>query len=348
MAGLNQIRESRPGGDHGGHAARTLPGKDLPFFRVLLHGLVYFCRKFPSLLASPGWEFRHFDPNRFSELLPAAAYLQRCDLAYSWGGRLTQGKFLSIARLLQKKKIVMFWCGSDTLIARKDYEAGRVDQWVAEKIHWAGSPWLAEEVRAMGLACEYVPSTWVKPPETLPPMPRKFAVLAHLSSASRVELYGIDHVFEVARRMPKVSFHVVGLLPGESLRAPDNVTVHGRVPALDPFFRQTSVFWRPARHDGLSFAALEALAHGRHVLWSYPFPGAAVAKDATSGYEEIQRLHELHHYGQLLVNRTGADYVASSFTPAVIRDGILSRWRQVIESQGRAPEVCYCDDRPTS
>jgi glycosyltransferase involved in cell wall biosynthesis len=321
--------------------------KEAPF-RVLLHGLVYFCRKFPALLAAPGWEFHHFDPNRLSELIPAAACLQRCDLAYSWGGRLTLGKFLSVARLLRKKNLVFFWCGSDTLLARKDYEAGRVDPWVASKIHWAGSPWLAEEVRAMGLACEYVPSTWVEPPDTVPPMPKTFSVLAHLSSAARVELYGIDYLFEVARRMPRVSFHVVGILPGESLRAPENVTVHGRVPSLNPFFCQTSVFWRPARHDGLSFAALEALAHGRHVLWSYPFPGSTVAKDAASGYAEIQRLHELHLRGELDTNRIGADYITSHFTPAVIRDGILSRWRRVIESQARTPEARYCDDRPTN
>jgi len=319
--------------------------KALPI-RVMLHGLVYFCRKFPGLLATPGWEFRHFDPNRFSELLPAIAYLNDCDLAYSWGGRLNLGKFLSVARLLNKKKLVFFWCGSDTLLARKDYEAGRVDSWIAEKIHWAGSPWLAQEVRAMGLACEYVPSTWVEPVSTLPPMPKTFSVLAHLSSADRVELYGIDHLFEVARRMPSVPFHVVGILPGESLRAPDNVTVHGRVPSLNPFFCQTSVFWRPARHDGLSFAALEALAHGRYVLWSYPFPGATLAKDAASGYAEIQRLHDLHDQGSLHINRFAADYVASHFSPAVIRQGILSRWRRVIDSQACTPEVQYCDGRP--
>jgi len=316
--------------------------------RILLHGLVYFCRKFPALLRSPGWEFRHFDPNRLSALLPAFTYLGRCDLAFCWGGRLTRGKFLSVARLLEKEKLVMFWCGSDTLGAREDYEAGRTDPWIAERTHWAGSPWLAEEVRAMGLRCEYVPLTWVDVPHVLPPMPRKFSVLAHLSSAARLELYGIDHLFAVARRMPTVPFHVVGILPGETLRAPENVTVHGRVPSMTPFFEQTSVLWRPARHDGLSFVALEALGHGRHVLWSYPFAGSRVAKDAESGYVEIQRLEDLHLQGKLEVNRAGSDYIASHFTPAVIRDGILSRWKRMVESEAGAPEARYCGNRPTS
>jgi hypothetical protein len=325
----------------------TISAKDSSF-RILLHGLVYFCRKFPELLASPGWEFRHFDPNRFSELLPAFTYLQRCDLAFCWGGRLTLGKFLSAARLIQKQKLVMFWCGSDTLEACKDFEAGHVDPWVAERTHWAGSPWLAEEVRAMGLQCEYVPSTWVKIPDALPPMPEKFSVLAHLSSATRVELYGIDYLFEVARRMPAVQFHVVGILPGETLSAPDNVTVHGRVLSMTPFFQQTSVLWRPARHDGLSFVALEALGYGRHVLWSYPFTGSVVAKDATSGYVEIQRLNDLHLQGKLHVNRVGADHIATHFAPTTIRDGILSRWKRMVESAAGAPEARYCGNRPTN
>lgn len=317
-------------------------------FRILLHGLVYFCRKFPALLETPGWEFRHFDPNTMAEHVPAVLYLQRCDLAHSWGGRVSMGKFLAVARFLQKKNVVMFWCGSDTLNARKEYDAGRADAWVAERIHWAGAPWLAEEVRAMGLQCEYVPSTWVESPDEVPPMPKKFSVLAHLSSASRVELYGIDHLFEVARRLPQIDFHVVGILPGETLAAPANVTVHGRVSSMYPFFRETSVFWRPARHDGLAFVSLEALAHGRHVLWSYPFPGCSVAGDAISGYQEIQRLYDLHCNGELQPNQSGAEYIAENFRPSVIRNGILGRWKKIIESPAGAAAARACDNRTAS
>jgi hypothetical protein len=317
-------------------------------FRILLHGLVYFCRKFPGFLATPGWEFRHYDPNQLTACLPAALYLQRCDLAYSWGGRVTLGKFLTLARMLQKKNLVTFWCGSDTLNARKDYEAGRVDPWIADKVHWAGSPWLADEVRAMGLKCEYVPSTWVEIPDSIPPMPKKFSVLAHLPSASRVELYGIDHLFAAARKLPHIQFDVVGILPGETLEAPANVTVHGRVPSMYPFFRQASVFWRPVRHDGLAFVCLEALAHGRHVLWTYPFPGCTVAPDAVSGYQEIQRLHDLHSQGKLSVNQFGADHIAANFSPAVIREGILTRWKRIMQSPAGNPAARYCDDHTVS
>jgi hypothetical protein len=317
-------------------------------FRVFIHGLVYFCRKFPGFLDTPGWEFRHYDPHKLTAHLPATFYLHRCDLAYSWGGRLTQGKFLAMARILHKKHVVMFWCGSDTLNARRDYEAGRVDAWAADRVHWAGAPWLADEVRAMRLKCEYVPSTWVQIPDSIPPMPKKFSVLAHLPSSTRTELYGIDHLFDVARRLPHIAFHVVGLLPGETLEAPPNVSVHGRVASMYAFFRDTSVFWRPARHDGLAFVSLEALAHGRHVLWSYPFPGCKLAPDAATGYQEIQELFDLHCKGELPVNHFGADYVAANFNSSVIREGILARWKKIIQSPSGDPAARYCDDHLAS
>lgn len=302
--------------------------------RVLIHGLAYFSRQFPELLESDGWAIRHFGTEGSANLAAMTGYLHRCDLAYTWGGRLTMGRFLSAARLLRKKKVVMFWCGSDTLDARQDYEAGRADSWIANKIHWAGAPWLAEEVRAIGISCEYVPSTWVKVPDEIPALPVKFSVLAYLPDAERVHLYGIDHVLEVARKMPEIKFNVVGLQPGQKLSAPSNVTVHGWTADMRPFYQKSTVVWRPVRHDGLSFMALEAMGHARHVMWSYPFPGSTVANDAPSGYAEIQRLVDLHLRGKLLPNWEASTLIANQFSPEKIRLGILSRWKRIVESTG--------------
>lgn len=302
--------------------------------RVLIHGLAYFSRQFPDLLQSDGWAIRHFGTEGSANLAAMIGYLHRCELVYTWGGRITSGKFLSAARLLQKKKVVMFWCGSDTLEAWPDFVAGRVDAWVANKVHWAGAPWLAEEVRAMGLPCEYVPSTWVNVPSEIPALPAKFSVLAYLPHADRVDLYGIDHVLEVARKMPEIEFNVVGLQPGQKLTAPPNVIVHGWTADMLPFFRETTVVWRPVRHDGLSFMALEAMGYARHVMWSYPFPGSNLVKDAVSGYAEIQRLADLHATGKLQPNTEASRRIAEQFSPERIRDGILSRWRNIVESTG--------------
>jgi hypothetical protein len=301
--------------------------------RVLIHGLAYFSQKFPAFLKTGGWEFRTYAPRWSVDLLVMTRHLYSCDLAYTWGGRISMGKFLSMARGIGKKKLVMFWCGSDVLEARAEFDSGKtVEPWIAEKIHWAGSPWLAEEVRAMGLNCEYVPSTWVPVVENPSPLPKQFTVLAYLPDAERVSLYGIDHVLEVARNMPSVQFDIVGLQPGQTLSVPQNVNLHGRVGDLTNFFRNSTVVWRPARHDGLSFMALEALAHARHVIWSYPFTGSFHARDAQTAQFELQRLLDLHETNRLDLNSSGAEYTVQNFAPHKIREGLLNRWNKIIES----------------
>jgi hypothetical protein len=303
--------------------------------RVLIHGLAFFSRQFPAFLKSDGWEFRNYEPRWSAELVAMTHHLHRCDLAYSWGGRITMGKFLSMARRLGKQKLVMFWCGSDVMEARADYEAGKMEPWIAEKVHWAGSPWLAEEVRAMGLECEYVPSTWVPVVEHPSALPEKFSVLAYLPDAERVNLYGIDQVIAIARTMPKVEFTIVGLRPGQTLSVPCNVKLQGREPDMTSYYRNATVIWRPARHDGLSFMALEALAHGRYVIWSYPFTGAHFAREIEPARMELERLMALHHAKRLEINRVGAEHVARTFCPDNIRKNILTRWRAIVE----APEL---------
>jgi glycosyltransferase involved in cell wall biosynthesis len=321
--------------------------------KVLIHGLPYFSRQFPAVLQSEGWEIRNYSPRLSLDLFAMAHQLHRCDLAYSWGGRVTMGKFLSAARFLRKEKVVVFWCGSDVLEAQAEHKAGKTDPWVAERIHWAGAPWLADEVRAMGLTCEYVPITWVPPVKHLSPLPEKFSVLSYLPDTSRVNLYGIDQVLEVARKMPHVRFTIAGLNPGQTLRAPANVTVRQHIPNLEQLFRETTVMWRPARHDGLSFTALEALAHGRHVIWSYPFTGALLSRDAETSQAELERLFALHKANALDVNVAGAEFVARNFSPATIRDELLSRWRTIIESPSATmssgalePSEAFSRDRP--
>lgn len=299
--------------------------------RVLIHGLADFVVKFPSMLKTEGWDIRSYNLRRFSHQLAMARYLQCCDLAFSWTGRITMGKFLSASRLLGKKKVVLFWCGSDVLYAQKEHQERKtVEPWIAEQIHWAGAPWLAEEVRAMGLNCEYVPITWVKPVTFLAPLPQKFSVLCYTPTTERSELYGIDQVLEVARALPAVSFTIVGLLPGQKIEATENVQFHGWIGDMTPFYQKATVVWRPTRHDGMSFMALEALAQGRHVIWSYPAPGVIQSRNAGTARLELERLLELHASRNLELNYSGAQFVARHFSPEMIRKGMLSGWRNII------------------
>jgi|SRR5208337_4442834 len=306
-------------------------------FRVVVHGLPHFCQKLSALLRGSQWKIHYQSKHDPLGLAVLARNLHRCDLAYTWGGRISMGKFLSAARCLGKKKVVMLWSGSDVLYAKQELAWGKKSSWAAERIHWAVSPWLAEEVRSMGLRCEYVQASFVDPVQDPLPLPGKFSVLVYVPSKDKSQLYGWDQVLEVACSLPSVTFTVVGLQRGEDLSAPQNVKVHGWIGNLTPFLERTTVLWRPVQHDGLSFMVLEALAQGRHVLYSHPLPGCIHVQGATQARAELQRLLALHEFRALQLNSDGMQAIACDYAPAKVQSELLRRWEEIILSSGPRP-----------
>lgn len=304
--------------------------------RVAIHGLPYFCAKLSSILKDPQWDIRHhfYQP---SGLIRFAGDLWRCDLAFTWGGRITMGRFLRAARYFGTKNVVLLWCGSDVLYAQEELAAGKkIDSWVAEKIHWAASPALAQEVRSMGLSCEYVQVSFVQSLVRPVSLPAKFSVLVYVPTIKRASLYGLDRILEVADALRCVEFTLVGLQPGEALKGPSNLRVYHRVENLASYIEQASVIWRPVRHDaGISFLVLEALAQGRHVLYSYPFSNCIHVTTADAARREIERLLRLHESKKLLLNEAGIRTIARDFTPGRVRANLFSKWAEVIDASSR-------------
>jgi len=300
--------------------------------RVLVHGLAYFSERLPALLRCKGWEIRYHSVKNLRSLLALAWELYRADLLFVWGARISMGKVLWLARLLRKKKVVMFWSGSDVLGAQMQFAEGKMSPWIASQIHWAGAPWLAEEIRALGLPCEYVPVTWIPPASNPVELPEVFSIATYMPAVSRGELYGLSRILRVARSLPHIPFELLGLTEGEIKNPPPNLRILGRTQDTSAYYRRASVYWRPVSHDGLSFMSLEALSHGRYVLWSYPFPHCIQSSSAETDIAELQRLHALHQAKSLPLNRSGADFVAQRFSPECIREDYLRRWREIILS----------------
>jgi hypothetical protein len=298
-------------------------------YRVVVHGLYTFCAKLPALLGNERWDVRHctYGPVGLATLTND---LRRCDLAYTWGGRISFGKFLWAARCLGKKKIVQLWCGSDVLFAQKQRMTQKPEPWIADKIHWAVSPALAEEVRALGLRCEYVQASFVDAVPTIAPLPKKFSVLTYMPSVTKGKLYGLDLMLEVAHQLPGVEFNLVGVEEKQVPNAPRNFKVHARMP-MGPFLERATVVWRPVRHDGgISFMVLEALAHGRHVLYSNPFVACTQVRDAAAARAEIEKLLALHNTGKLKLNQAGIEAIARSYTSDKVRADLLKRFEEII------------------
>lgn len=298
-------------------------------YRVAVNGLPHFCRKLSHLLSGE----EHWDvPYRsYSPIGLAARFrdVARCDLAYSWGGRISMGKFLWAARAAGKSKIVMLWSGSDALFAKDELAQGKMDPWVVGRTHWAVSPWLAKEVRELGVACEYVQVSFVEPVGHVA-LPEKFSVLVYTPSLKKSELYGLDMILDVARRLSSVEFNLVGFEGGRLPNAPSNLKIFGRVD-LTRFYEQATVLWRPVRHDGLSFMVLESLARGRHVLYSQPLPGCVQVNGVQDACQEIENIRGLHASGRLEPNEAGRAYIEREYNSETVKRQLLRRWAQIIE-----------------
>jgi len=301
-------------------------------YRVVAHGLRYFCKKLSVLVRDDGWQVLDRSGHRPMQLVDLARDLARCDLAYTWGGRISMGNFLWAARVLGKKKLIMLWSGGDVLFAQREQADGIRVPWINEIVHWAVSPWVAEEVRALGLPCEYVQASFVDVVPSPKPLPEKFSVLVYMADLRKADLYGWDRMLEVAQRLPQIQFNLCGLPPGQSIQGPPNMKVHNWVNDFTVVLEKTTVVYRPVRHDGLSFTVLEALSRGRHVLYSYPLPGCVQVIDTAAACGELERLWAWHRAGTLALNETGRKYIAEEYAPERVRSGLLRRWEQIILS----------------
>jgi glycosyltransferase involved in cell wall biosynthesis len=304
-----------------------------PVRRVLVHGLIYVGRMFAELMDGDGWEFRYYPDHGIHNLASMARDLRECDLVYQIGGRLTLGKFLHAAKLLKKQKLIMHWAGSDVMGQRQKLRRGNANPWVMRNVHhWAVSQWLAEEVGELGLPCEWVPLPPGNVPDQPSPLPTNFSVLVYMPDTRRSELYGLDRILQVARQLPHISFELVGLLQGRIDNPPANLRIHGRIPDLSQFYKRASVVWRPTRHDGLSFMVLEGLGYGRHVLWTYAFPGCVQVTDVADAGDAIARLYQRHKEGGLGINQEGVQVIAErGFLPQHLKRSTLARLERILD-----------------
>jgi hypothetical protein len=304
-----------------------------PNRNILVHGLFHCGRMFADFMSGDGWNFRYFPDEGISNLTKMAGYLKSSDLAYQIGGRLTVGKFLFAARLMEQQKIVVHWVGSDAVDYRPIAAKSEAAPWIVQKLHhWGVSKWMVEEVAALGVPCELVPLPSSRVPDSPSPLPAKFSVLVYVPDIRRGDLYGLDRILQVARELPEVSFELVGLTYGTISDAPKNLRTHGRVADLTSFYQQACVIWRPVRHDGMSHMVLEALGHGRHVLWSYPFPGCEKVSEVTETREHILRFYEQHQRGRLQINWEGVEAIANGYRPEQLKQNILVRLEQILNA----------------
>jgi hypothetical protein len=302
--------------------------------RIAVGGLPYFGRKMTALLSGAGWQATYLETQGWQPgpALRAVWQARRSDLLYQLGGQIARLSRPHLLLMVAPRPCVMHWTGSDVTHARTVVERGRASGRLQDGcVHWAGAPWLAEELARIGVAAEWVPHSAVDAPAGIPDFPERFTVLAYLRTG-RETFYGLSTVRAVAAALPEAQVLVAGCdrLPGV---APANIRCLGWVEDMASVYARSHVLLRMAEHDGLAFMVQEALALGRHAVWNHPFPGTLQAATEDEARARVSDLSERHRAGTLGPNLAGAEHIRERYSPARIRDDIRRRLAAIIEAR---------------
>lgn len=296
--------------------ASTIERGPVAGMRILLLGYTRFALRqkamFEARGASATYVKRHFG-------LRALPLIPLYDVVYQMGGPLVPRSVFETCKLFHKP-IVKHWLGSDTLRLH-DREVQR--QCAASIVtNWADAPWLVDELKAEGISGEVMGLSPIAASEELPLPTSPLTVLWFLPE-DRFEFYGGQMALSLARSMPDVRFLFVGC-ERRGRPAPPNVEYLGFLEDIDKAYARAHVLVRMPDHDGLSQMVLEALNHGRYVIWNYPFEASLSATMEDEVAAHLESLRQRLTAGTLGHNAAGRDYVRREYLGDVIADRICA------------------------
>ncbi|HBE80858.1 MAG TPA: hypothetical protein DDW65_24190 [Firmicutes bacterium] len=295
--------------------------------RVLIIGYPYFVNRIRELAAGSDYHLLTMPKKGIQQWL----LLLRADLVYLVGGDLRPNRFYNAAIFL-RKKVIMHWVGSDILEMKQWLKSGRRFSRVLTKqaIHWAEVDWTARELQELGLRPQVVPLTPASFPGEVKELPAKFVVLIYLPP-EKEQFYGGPQMIQLANQFTNIVFLAVAALPTiPHPEWPSNIVPVGWVDNMEELYREITVLIRFTEHDGLSFMVLEALANGRHVVWSYPFKGVKQAKDYQQLAHTINKLYQDFQNGRLTLNQSGRSFVEEHYRPQTVWQRIYRGFEEVL------------------
>jgi len=292
--------------------AKTKPAS-VAGMRILVLGYTRFALRQTAMFEARGAHATYVKRNFALHALPL---VPMCDVVYQVGGPILPRSVFDACRFFGKP-IVKHWLGSDTMrLHDPSVQRQSSSNFVT---NWADAPWLVDELKAAGLDGRTVGLSPISVTVDLPFPPAPLRVLWFLPE-DRFEFYGGQMALAVARALPELKFVFVGC-EQRGRPAPSNVEYVGFLKDIDDAYAQTHVLVRMADHDGLSQMVLEALNHGRYVVWNYPFPGTL--KAASEG-DVIGHLRALAYRvaGGLSYNEAGRASVRTEYLGDIIADDI--------------------------
>jgi len=170
------------------------------------------------------------------------------------------------------RPIKVCWCGSD-LIEYRDHWWKETDLSLRPNIeHYCLSEEQKEELAKLNIKAKVIRLYYGKKEDwEVLPYPKNPGVLYY--TPERWDLYGVADIFEIAKLMPNVQFHLIGD-KGIINQTPANVINHGVVSReeLKKIMAEIGVYCRFTRWDGHPNLITESILSGRYVVTNHNYP----------------------------------------------------------------------------
>jgi hypothetical protein len=267
------------------------------------------------------------DPLRLRSRLEVASSmtsLAGCDVWYSIGTPIGDRWLHLLARLLGKPRVI-HWVGSDIIALRNNPGLRR---WCRNRhvLNLAEAEWTIDELRILGIEASLAPLPPRLAVANPTPLPQVFTILFYIPK-TRGEFYGRREYERLIRAFAgcNVRFFIVG--GGECYAPPGtDITRFGWQTSLESIYEQTTVLVRFTAHDGLSLMTLEALAHGRHVIWTQSFPFVTRVQNYAQLEATLRDLMAAHERLELGVQHEAARYVERTYSRERCIETIAAAW----------------------
>lgn len=291
--------------------------------KVIFIGLPYFSQRLARKLSAidPANKYISLDTNSSKkDQLKYLSHLPTTDLVFSIGGSTVEGGAFKMARKF-KKKLLIYWAGSDVLKAQKEQANNQSnEEFINYCSHYCCADWFENELQELSIDSQtlYIASA---SPRTNFNWPKGFSVLTYIGK-DKPEFYGLNKVLATAELLPAIPFYLVGIdqLPSDT---PQNVKAIGYVENFEDEIEKHPVFLRIPEHDGLGFSVIEALGLARHVIRSDRFPHTLFANSTELIAQQLIPLYQQFNEGNLKPNMEGRDFVIRNFEEGKIYQEIL-------------------------
>lgn len=299
--------------------------------KILINGLPYFSDRLAKDLNSlnTGHSFWFLDTyNSKLAKLKFALQIIQADGMISMNGVSDQSGSLDLA-IRRGKKIWMQWQGTDVLLALKRAEDGTINRkYIEHSIHFTDAPWLADELKSIGIDAEIIQYKWLPQIETT----SKFQQLAAYSylAQNREEFYGFQGIKKLAINHPDVPFYIVGSDGNDLNDIPKNVIFKGWVDneEMKKYQREIPIFIRITEHDGFSLSVLEAFAFGAEVIWSQPH-GLVHYNSSNLFDEAFENAYQKILENELTPNLNNINYIKDNFQKLDVLNKLIKKMEYV-------------------